>query len=266
MLDATNKLNLWAGVSRQAWAELQHEAQLAVAELGSLRLDAVPLLLQRPVRFAVRFDAYTRIHLPAAAAADDDDAPLSQVNALCDVQRDVYLRSQLWQLLVRGLGSRVHLVRVALPRVPAWRLNQPAPALATDASVGLLLNLEAAFRVLDLGPSPEQKEEAAKFREWWGERAELRRFKDGSILESVVWDDAGTAGATHQHAVLHRIICHVLARHAHIAPASVRFYDDQLSFALLRNGREIRTHTAAIISHFDRLQRQVRGLPGAHVA
>ena len=114
MLDATNKLNLWAGVSCQAWAELQHEAQLAVAELGSLRLDAVPLLLQRPVRFAVRFDAYTRIHLPAAAA-DDDDAPLSKVNALCDVQRDVYLRSQLWQLLVPACTSCASHCHTSLP-------------------------------------------------------------------------------------------------------------------------------------------------------
>lgn len=26
------------------------------------------------------------------------------------------------------------------------------------------------------------------FREFWGDRAELRRFKDGSIHEAVVWE------------------------------------------------------------------------------
>ena len=35
--------------------------------------------------------------------------------------------------------------------------------------------------------SAEEKEKAEGFRSWWGEKAELRRFKDGSILEAVVW-------------------------------------------------------------------------------
>lgn len=68
--------------------------------------------------------------------------------------------------------------------------------------------------MLDKGPAPTDKEEgmckevakhtpaavlvahmarprdiaAAAFRAFWGDKAELRRFKDGSILEAVVWD------------------------------------------------------------------------------
>jgi len=53
--------------------------------------------------------------------------------------------------------------------------------------VGLLLDKTEATRVLDQGPTAEQSELSAAFREFWGEKAELRRFKDGSITESVIW-------------------------------------------------------------------------------
>jgi U3 small nucleolar RNA-associated protein 22 len=35
---------------------------------------------------------------------------------------------------------------------------------------------------------------AAVFREFWGDKAELRRFKDGSILEAVVWEQPAGYG------------------------------------------------------------------------
>ena len=36
---------------------------------------------------------------------------------------------------------------------------------------------------------PESGEEAAcqKFRQFWGDRSQLRRFQDGSVKEMVVW-------------------------------------------------------------------------------
>ena len=33
--------------------------------------------------------------------------------------------------------------------------------------------------------------QAAEFREFWGDRSELRHFQDGSILEAVLWVEAG---------------------------------------------------------------------------
>lgn len=54
-------------------------------------------------------------------------------------------------------------------------------------AVGLLLNGAGATRVLDMGPASSDEAAGAAFRQLWGEKAELRRFKDGSIAESVVW-------------------------------------------------------------------------------
>lgn len=45
------------------------------------------------------------------------------------------------------------------------------------------------MRLVDLGP-PADSPDAAAFRQLWGERAELRRFQDGSIREAVAWQCA----------------------------------------------------------------------------
>jgi U3 small nucleolar RNA-associated protein 22 len=60
--------------------------------------------------------------------------------------------------------------------------------------VGLVHDPEHAFRLVDHGPAAASSDAAQdtaalqEFRELWGSKAELRRFKDGRIIESVVWD------------------------------------------------------------------------------
>ena len=41
---------------------------------------------------------------------------------------------------------------------------------------------------------------AAKFRQFWGDKAELRRFQDGNIAEAVVWE----CGPAERHSVVDR--------------------------------------------------------------
>ena len=77
-----------------------------------------------------------------------------------------------------GLGDRAHVVHVS-----------PLPSSSTLV-VGLILDPAHATRVIDIGPSSDQAAAGAAFRDFWGEKADLRRFKDGSITESVLWDIA----------------------------------------------------------------------------
>jgi hypothetical protein len=63
-----------------------------------------------------------------------------------------------------------------------------------DAGAGLLataaaqVDPTAALRAVDIGPPADQEVPARAFREFWGDRSELRRFQDGSICEAVVWE------------------------------------------------------------------------------
>ena len=51
--------------------------------------------------------------------------------------------------------------------------------------------------------------QAISFRSFWGEKSELRRFKDGSILEVVLWPCNGIA---EKRTICERIIKHLLQR------------------------------------------------------
>ena len=52
--------------------------------------------------------------------------------------------------------------------------------------------------------------ESGRFREFWGAKSELRRFKDGNIVETLVWDEEEEDAAL----VLSQILSHVFSLHA----------------------------------------------------
>lgn len=45
------------------------------------------------------------------------------------------------------------------------------------------------YRRVDRGPPTTDEVACAKFKSFWGQKSEMRRFKDGSIIEAVVWTD-----------------------------------------------------------------------------
>jgi U3 small nucleolar RNA-associated protein 22 len=67
-----------------------------------------------------------------------------------------------------------------------------------------------AFRIIDRGPPADSGKPAAAFRQLWGDRAEMRRFPDGTIHEAVPWhhlpEDQRTAIPDH-------IATHILELH-----------------------------------------------------
>jgi hypothetical protein len=97
-----------------------------------------------------------------------------------------FFEKQVESLLTRGMGDRVTFIR-RLPLVPpSWSIDAPMPDPDSGTlRFGLLLNQVRAKSVLDVGPSADNTEESDKFKEFWGSKAELRRFKDGRIVVAV---------------------------------------------------------------------------------
>ena len=203
LFDGSRCMNLLFKMTPWSYASLRHEAGLA------LRLLSNPL----PDRFDACF--ITKIDDPFQRFDCVINLPTSQFQSSASKQIDatddqiVFCR-QLYQALRIGLADRVKLIHLKPPQVTPWG---PAPSnvsveISSKIQIGLLLNPEQLNRIVDRGPSAEEKEAASTFRKFWGEKAELRRFKDGSILESLTWSVSGP-----KNSILMQIITHIIRRH-----------------------------------------------------
>lgn len=86
-----------------------------------------------------------------------------------------------------------------------------SPPRISVVHIGLIYSAEDAFRLVDHGPPAEEQDtEAAKdFRQLWGKKAELRRFKDGRIFESVVWEVKDSDERAHIPSFIVRHLLHL---------------------------------------------------------
>ncbi|KAL8925120.1 MAG: hypothetical protein Q9208_003625 [Pyrenodesmia sp. 3 TL-2023] len=175
----------------------------------------------------------------------------------------IHLVDKLYEKISYGLGDRAILILPHVPSVDSWQMasSRPSSHSPRHITIGLLLNPEESRRMVDRGPPVEEKEASSIFREFWGERAELRRFKDGTILESVVWNLSDP-----KQALLDIILGHVLRRHFGIHDADdIRMFGKAFDDVL---AQRIGTHTDALAlfyatrSTFEALCNSIRDIEG----
>jgi len=170
---------------------------------------------------------------------------------------------KVYAALNTGLGDRVKLIYPTITSSKPWSTTKSAPLHSEEhfLTVGLLVNPEEVNRAVDRGPSADQKAAAAAFRRFWGEKAELRRFKDGSIIESLIWTEKGQS-----RSILQQIILYVIERHvSSVAAQSIRFVVENLPQLLPGNHAHSATSPGLFqpcISSFEALCKQMRELEG----
>ncbi|KAF4437049.1 U3 small nucleolar RNA-associated 22 [Fusarium acutatum] len=130
------------------------------------------------------------------------DAPLQTFDAIFEIKsKDIPksssstdCRGPAWdfsleahKVLTKAYGTRAHIVHFQLPTRAGWSLGSAPTSSSGKLQFGVMFEFAQMSRQMEHGPAAEEQKEAAKFRQFWGEKAELRRFKDGSILECVEW-------------------------------------------------------------------------------
>lgn len=128
--------------------------------------------------------------------------------------------SKAYNYLSKALKDRASLIHIQMPGSSPWVVNAVQPSNPSHVLVGVLFDPANMAKPMEYGPSAESKKEAARFRQFWGERAELRRFKDGSILECVPWTKTSAAG------ICEEIVQYILKLHLGVQSRDVRFHGD----------------------------------------
>lgn len=213
ILDAARQLNLAYKMSACSALTLQQYARWTQTSLADQDADQFnPTFIIKADLPLHSYDALVQISQPTSTDTRGSGDYGSVAAQLGD---------QAARVLSRALGDRVQLIHVKSadnPDEAAWELTSSPHLGPSNVLVGVLFNTANMARQVDHGPSVEDKQAAKEFRKFWGQKAELRRFKDGSILESLVWTHASPLGLWEE------ITRYALKLHLKIPDDSLEFY------------------------------------------
>ncbi|PIL27250.1 hypothetical protein GSI_10394 [Ganoderma sinense ZZ0214-1] len=264
-VDTTSSVNLLADVSLSSLNMLRYDAQATLEVLdqgGSSEDPFYSLFLQDHRDVFSRFDVLLQVDMSSAEMRDQSLHLVADHGSVYNA-----LMANLSSTLRHGLGSRVKALTVLHPSSDTRPLSQALPANFPLVLIGIILDTDHAFRLVDHGPPAQdgEGERVEKFRHLWGDKAELRRFKDGSITESVVWD---VKNADERAYIPAMIVRHLLQNHFGIGGDAVKTWQPQFDALLkapepIRSMFEARNAAAgfkAALTAFDTLVKQMKAL------
>ncbi|KAF3441314.1 hypothetical protein FNV43_RR15227 [Rhamnella rubrinervis] len=248
--DQYANVNLAFRMTSFGFSELQNESALTLRCFEECREGGFEEIFMTRIDFPAKYDHCIRLNLKGNKEV--------YASGIC-------LDNECWRLyehkvhnvLTQGMGNRVKSVRVIWRNMPSecniengFSIFNSEPLL-----IGVSLSsLEIAFSVVDIGPNAEYKEQALKFRKFWGEKAELRRFKDGKIAESTVWE----CKQWERHLILKRIAEFVLFRHLSLSKENITYIVDQLDFSLVHGVGDPISSFGSLLSAFEILSKHLR--------
>ena len=188
-------------IGRVDWTSKVHE--LGKVGLNDKAATSAPTILLpgTPYNLFWRIPTLTLVEISKVASAQQSMQQADgQFAALFDKKpdwRDISITlTAPWGALASGVGNAVQVLRQALGK----RLKPDSVAIRLHGtSCTILASLDPIFSSssLDKGPAADSKE-ASDFRSFWGPKAEVRRFKDGSILECVAWQETDGVSISEQ--------------------------------------------------------------------
>lgn len=202
LLDSSLRHNFCARW-RHHWLSIRHEAMISLKQSSDFR----GMFLETR-RFWTRHDAYLRINWKdghkMTRATDDFLSTLRKAlgNRVVDMQ--------VW-----STGNGPICVSGDSDEIPSFHIDLKSPVSETHLILGLTVD-STAIDFVDRGPPMEDTKGVSAFRNLWGNKAELRRFKDGAIIYAVVWEalkDSLSNSNGWQAEIVERIVQHIVKTH-----------------------------------------------------
>lgn len=179
--------------------------------------------------------------------------------------RENVVTGKLITLLKKGLGERIS----AINSINHLNDDEDEESLSDSVLFGVRINPELAFNSVEKGPLAELAEESEKFRQFWGDKSQLRRFQDGQICETVYWP---AKTAQEKRDILKSIIQFVLEQHAGINCSTITIAHRQLDQSIelpcvklphLDNGYGTGEEIAlSVVESYNQLAKRLRTVDG----
>lgn len=254
MCHPSGAFNLAFRMSRIGFSQLQDEAALTLKCMEKCRGGGFEEVFMTKIDYAVKYDYCMRINFKG-------NKELYASGFCMDDECWRLYEEKIHAILAKGLNDRAKFIRVIWRNAQCqWSVNDGLSILDKEPLfIGISVSdLEKAFRMVDIGPNAESKEEALEFRKFWGEKSELRRFKDSRIAESTVWE----CQKWERHLILKNIAEHVLSRHLSLSKENIVVVVDQLDFSLAHGAVDPIAHSGNLLEAFDLLSKRLRLIEG----
>jgi U3 small nucleolar RNA-associated protein 22 len=246
---------------------VQYEAKRSFAYLCNTGRDMFePLFLKSIKHDLLQFDHLIRLNVATMSAPT---TTYTMQHQLDHPDYADFVRSNIPDVLVQALTDRVHCITVQLQPLPSSLVKTSPMPSTRQLTIGFNLNASTFGRQIDRGPSPEDKEGAASFRALWGDRAELRRFKDGAILESIVWNPT----TEHKESKFLETVVYLLERHFSVAMEQVELaYGEAIVDAMIAPTKPVKQLYGAtqsflkVVQEYDEFTKVLRNLQGLPLA
>ncbi|XP_053697010.1 nucleolar protein 6 [Sabethes cyaneus] len=256
-LDSSGVLNICANLSGELYRRVKQEASTAIQLLDNEQLNSfIPLFLCKyPVY--TQYDHILSIDKPdlIRSVVETFGSEEDKLNYFGNVKG--HFRKMIHKVLRRGLGARViFLVPIEVKETEDHELS---------ITIGIMLNPQEAFSVVDKGPEAIDKVASDDFRQFWRGKAELRRFKDGSITESCMWG-ASSDPIGEKRLICRKIVLFLLNAHFDISEKKITYAAHQFEVAIKSEESEqhetVEERSLACIRAFDELSKILKKLDG----
>ncbi|KAI1438048.1 pre-rRNA processing protein utp22 [Xylaria sp. CBS 124048] len=224
LYDSAREINVLFNMTTWSASMLNEYAKLSMLAINDPHVDQFESLFISKVNQPLQtFDLFVKINIPnntSQAVAGTLDGKAAKVAFAEDVS----------QILKKALGERAKLINIELPKPSTWKVSPSSVKTKTEPLiVGIMCDPIKASQGREYGPSYEQKKEATKFREFWGEVAELWQFPSGEIVESVNWTNFASLG---YFGICQAIIRYILKYRLKLNDSDIEFHGQEFSSIL----------------------------------
>ncbi|XP_044017229.1 nucleolar protein 6-like [Aphidius gifuensis] len=164
-IDSTGNHNIAQSLTKMNYEWIKNQAKLAIECLDNNVINNFHVLFMTPVKFYINYDHLLIIDGKNQSQLDD-----------------------IISTLKKGFNNRIDEIFI-MPKQVAN--NESMENMQNKIYIGIRLNPYTSLNIIERGPTANDPE-AIEFKNFWGDKSELRRFQDGDVCEVVCWEKAKT--------------------------------------------------------------------------
>lgn len=212
IFDKTTKLNILSKVSLNSYRLLKLYAQETLQMLNDVvrdQFENVFLTNLNKIK-TVKYDLCYDLEIPSLSALYSKFGPQEKISF---ISFENFLYHKISNIIKLSLEDRVRAVEVQfVNRKSTFSISKRKATTGPNFSsikVKLLVNGNESEKLVTRGPLNKEEfvEESTSFRNFWGKKVSLRKFKDGSIANCCVWSTSSS------DTVISSILSYIFKRH-----------------------------------------------------